>query len=107
MNQAISRVTYALTTIVGLTAFLYPFWLPAITPDPSQQMAHAGDSALMLTVLLVICLAILMLEAQSQGLACVATRVASSNVTAPGPATGRHRYETACAEGRPSSTTAP
>ncbi|MBK8046091.1 MAG: ECF transporter S component [Anaerolineales bacterium] len=68
MNQTISRVTYALTTIVGLTAFLYPFWLPAVTPDSGQQMAHAGDSALMLTVLVVICLAILMLEAQSQGL---------------------------------------
>ena len=50
-----------------MVAFLYPFWLPALQQSPYQQQAHAGDSALMLTLLVGLCLAVLLLEAQSQG----------------------------------------
>lgn len=60
-------MTYTLTTVVGIVAFLYPFWLPAVAQSPEQQLAHAGDSALMLTLLVGLCLAVLLLEVQGQG----------------------------------------
>jgi energy-coupling factor transport system substrate-specific component len=63
----LSGITYLLATSVGIVAFLYPFWLPALQQSPYQQQAHAGDSALMLTVLVGLCLAVLLLEVQSQG----------------------------------------
>ena len=63
----LSGITYLLATGVGIVAFLYPFWLPALQQSPYQQQAHAGDSALMLTVLVGLCLAVLLLEVQSQG----------------------------------------
>ena len=62
-----SVLTYGLTTGIGIAAFLYPFWLPAVAQSPDQQMAHAGDSALMLTLLVGLCLAVLLLEVQGQG----------------------------------------
>jgi len=68
MQRLLSVITYALTTVVGLVAFLYPFWLPALHQSALQQQAHAGDSALMLTLLVAICLAVLLLEAQNQGI---------------------------------------
>ena len=68
MQRALSTLTYALTTVVGLVAFLYPFWMPAVAQAGSQQLAHAGDSALILTLLVAICLAVLLLEVQNQGI---------------------------------------
>ena len=67
MQRTLSFATYALTTCIGVAAFLYPFWLPALPQMGPQQQAHAGDSALMLTLLVGICLAVLLLEVQSQG----------------------------------------
>jgi energy-coupling factor transport system substrate-specific component len=63
----LSVSTYFLATGVGVAAFLYPFWLPALQQSPYQQQAHAGDSALILTVLVGLCLGVLLLEVQSQG----------------------------------------
>lgn len=68
MSRLVSVTTYALTTVVGLVAFLYPFWLPALSQTSIQQQAHAGDSSLMLTLLVAICLAVLLLEVQNQGI---------------------------------------
>ncbi len=67
MNRALTLATYGLTTMVGLMAFLYPFWMPVVIAGNDQQ-AHAGDSALVLTLLVGICLAVLLLEVQSQGI---------------------------------------
>lgn len=64
----LTALTYLLTTLVGVAAFLYPFWLPAVEQSGYQQQAHAGDSALMLTLLIAICLAVLLVEVQSQGI---------------------------------------
>ena len=74
VNQGrwLSILTYSLTTGIGIGAFLYPFWLPALVQSPDQQMAHAGDSALMLTLLVGLCLAVLLLEVQSQGVSAKA-----------------------------------
>lgn len=68
MKRWLSIATYGLTTVVGLVAFLYPFWLPALPQSVLQQQAHAGDSALMLTLLVGICFALLLLEVQRQGI---------------------------------------
>lgn len=68
MKRWLSIATYGLTTVVGIVAFLYPFWLPALPQDARQQQAHAGDSALMLTLLVGICFALLLMEVQSQGI---------------------------------------
>lgn len=61
----LSPLTYLLTTAVGLIAFFYPFWLPVVAGE-SQMQAHAGDSPLVLTLLVIICFAVLLLEVQSQ-----------------------------------------
>ena len=68
MSRGLSIATYALTTVVGMMAFLYPFWLPALHQSEYQQQAHAGDSALMLTLLVGICLGVLLMEVQSQAI---------------------------------------
>ncbi|MBE2240426.1 MAG: ECF transporter S component [Caldilineaceae bacterium] len=66
MRRATTVVTYALTSLVGVIAFLYPFWLPQVARDASGDLAHAGDSALMVTVLVGICFAVLLLEVQRE-----------------------------------------
>lgn len=63
----LSGATYLLTALVGLLAFLYPFWVPAL-PQGGRQEAHAGDSALVLTLLVLICFAVLLLEVQTEGM---------------------------------------
>jgi energy-coupling factor transport system substrate-specific component len=66
-QKLLSVLTYVAVTGIGAAAFLYPFWLPALAQSPYQQQAHAGDSALMLTLLVGMCLAVLLLEVQSEG----------------------------------------
>ena len=66
MNRAITVLTYTLTSLVGIAAFLYPFWLPEVAIDASGTLAHAGDSALMVTLLVGICFAVLLLEVQRE-----------------------------------------
>lgn len=50
---------YVLVTVVGIAAFLYPFWLPT-TALPDQ--AHAGDAPLVAGVVGALALAALLLE---------------------------------------------
>jgi energy-coupling factor transport system substrate-specific component len=64
-QRAGSWIVYGLTTLIGVVAFLYPFWLPAVTQSSQTGMAHAGDAALMLTVLVGLAFAVLLLEVQS------------------------------------------
>ena len=59
-----SILVYGLTTLIGVVAFLYPFWLPAVIQS-EQGMAHAGDAPLMLTVLVGLTFAVLLLEVQT------------------------------------------
>ncbi len=66
MRQTLPVLTYALTSLVGVSAFLYPFWLPQVTASASGDMAHAGDSALMVTLLVGLCFAVLLLEVQRE-----------------------------------------
>ena len=60
-----SFLVYGLTTLIGVVAFLYPFWLPVVTQASSYGMAHAGDAPLMLTLLVGLAFAVLLLEVQT------------------------------------------
>lgn len=66
MKNWLAAVTYGLTSAVGVAAFLYPFWLPQLAQSSDQTLARAGDSALMVAVLMGICFAVLLLEVQRQ-----------------------------------------
>ena len=66
MRRAATIATYTLTSLVGIISFLYPFWLPQVAQDASGDLAHAGDSALMVTVLVGICFVVLLLEVQRE-----------------------------------------
>jgi energy-coupling factor transport system substrate-specific component len=57
-------LVYGLTTLIGVVAFLYPFWLPALTRSEQSGLAHAGDAPLLLTVLVGLAFAVLLLEVQ-------------------------------------------
>ncbi len=66
VQRLLSRLIFAITTVLGVAAFLYPFWLPAVTVQAAGDMAHAGDAALMATLLAGLCFLVLLLEAQTQ-----------------------------------------
>ncbi len=67
--QTISSVAiYCLTTLIGLVAFLYPFWMPALAQGSHTGMAHAEDAPLLLTLLAGLAFAVLLLEVQSAAL---------------------------------------
>ena len=61
-------VIYGLTSLIGIVAFLYPFFIPAQAPSALQGtgggLAHAADSPLFLALLGGFSLVALMLEAQ-------------------------------------------
>ena len=54
-------------SVIGLIAFLYPFWLPGIEAS-AQSVGHAQDAPLMTALLISLCLVALFLDAQSNGL---------------------------------------
>jgi energy-coupling factor transport system substrate-specific component len=57
-------LVYTLTTLIGVVAFLYPFWLPVLAQE-GEGMAHAGDAPLLLVLLVGLAFAVLLLEMQS------------------------------------------
>ncbi len=73
-HQLVSRLLsvsiYVLASLIGLAAFLYPFFTLSIQAEAAatQQMAHGADSPLMLALLIGLCLAALAVEAQGQAM---------------------------------------
>jgi energy-coupling factor transport system substrate-specific component len=67
-RHVVSFTTYLLTMLIGMLAFLYPFWMPVVAQSNATQNAHAGDSALVLTLLVLLCFAVLLLEVQTEGM---------------------------------------
>lgn len=65
-SRLLSFSLYGLTSGLGIAAFLYPFWLPAVAQTASINQAHANDAGLLLALLVGLCLAVLLLEVQSQ-----------------------------------------
>jgi energy-coupling factor transport system substrate-specific component len=67
MRRALSIIVYLLCSLIGLVAFLYPFWLPAVDTT-GMGMAHANDAPLMTTLLVGLTFIALLLEVQGQQL---------------------------------------
>lgn len=67
-NPWASWAIYVLTSGLGVAAFLYPFWLPALQQTSQAGMAHAQDAPLVLSVLVGLCFAVLLLEVQSEAM---------------------------------------
>lgn len=65
-QRILSFLIYGVTNSIGVIAFLYPFWRTALPIAALQDRAHANDAALVLTVLVLLCFAVLLLEVQSQ-----------------------------------------
>ena len=85
---------YALTGLISLVAFLYPFYLPLIAVETNQTRAETAP--LLTMTLLVICLGVLLIEVQGQAvsskmIAALGVLVAASaalrflEVAIPGP----------------------
>ncbi len=68
MRRLLSPAVYVLTSLVGIVAFLYPFWLPALPPTVNSGMAHAADAPLVLTLLVGFSFAVLLLEVQEEAI---------------------------------------
>ena len=70
LQAGLSITIFSLTALLGVGAFLYPFWLPAVVQnaDAGGGMAHSGDSPLMLTAIVGICFAVLLVEVQAQAI---------------------------------------
>jgi energy-coupling factor transport system substrate-specific component len=65
-QRLLSAAIFVLTTVAGVTAFLYPFWSPLAAADAAGNLAHAEDATLMLTVLVALSFLVLLLEVQNQ-----------------------------------------
>ncbi len=65
-QQALSLAVYGLSTAIGLAAFLYPFWLPAVPTSGIMGQAHSQDAPLLLSLLVGLCFVVLLLEVQGQ-----------------------------------------
>lgn len=66
MKRALSFIIYGLSSIIGILAFLYPFWLPNIQKTAIMGQAHTEDSPFVLTILVALCFTVLLLEVQGQ-----------------------------------------
>jgi energy-coupling factor transport system substrate-specific component len=64
--RLLSLVIYVLSTLLGVLAFVYPFFLPAVQKEPTMGQAHAQDAPLLLTLLVGVCFAALLLEVQAE-----------------------------------------
>lgn len=59
--RLLSAVTFALTNLIGLVAYLYPFWLP-VRLAGGETSGHAGDALLVFGLLVSLCLLVLLAE---------------------------------------------
>lgn len=65
--RTLSYAIYGVTTLIGVTAFLYPFWMPALRSS-GDALAHANDAPLLLTLLVGLAFVVLLLEVQSRSI---------------------------------------
>lgn len=63
MNRALSGLLFVLTGLSGAAAFLYPFFLPAVSPSGQES-----GSLLLTTLLLSLSLGVLLVEVQGQAI---------------------------------------
>lgn len=67
LTNAASVATYIAISVIGITAFLSPFWTVNYAADRSAG-AHAADAPLMTAALIALALIAMMLDAQQVGL---------------------------------------
>lgn len=67
-SRILSASVYILTSLMGVVAFLYPFWMPSVARSSTMGMAHASDAPLMLTLLVGVSFAVLLLEVQGESI---------------------------------------
>lgn len=65
-ERLLSLAIYGLSTLLGVMAFLYPFFLPMVQKEAMMGQAHAQDAPLLLTLLVGVCFVALLLEVQAQ-----------------------------------------
>jgi energy-coupling factor transport system substrate-specific component len=63
VSRALGMATYALISIVGLVAFVYPFWLPTLS-----ESGHAQSAPFVTALLIGLCLIAVLLDAQANAL---------------------------------------
>ena len=56
LTRALDRLILALASLIGIVAFLYPFFIPTLPQAPVQNAAHAQDAPLMTILIVVFCL---------------------------------------------------
>jgi len=66
LPQLLSFTIYGLCTVIGVVAFLYPFWLPVVQQTANTSQARADDSPLLLTVLVGLCFMVMLLQVQTE-----------------------------------------
>lgn len=66
LGHHFSNGIYVLTTLLGIAAFLYPFWQPTIAQSSAVNQTRADGSVLLLSLLVLLCFAVLLLEVQSK-----------------------------------------
>ena len=65
-NRLLSLTIYLIATGLGIVTFLYPFFLPVLKEQGSLNTARSGESPLIYTLLLGLCVLVLLFEVQSQ-----------------------------------------
>lgn len=65
-QKLLSTLLFTVSTLIGIIAFLYPFWSLTLQPtNIVMGQAHADDAPLMLTLLVGICFIVMLLEVQA------------------------------------------
>lgn len=64
----LSGLVFGLATLIGMTAFLYPFWMPAVQQGTMTGLAHTQDAPYVLALLTGLCFVVLLLEVQGAGM---------------------------------------
>ncbi|MEM7118819.1 MAG: ECF transporter S component [Chloroflexota bacterium] len=67
MHKLLTTLIYLLSSVIGIVAFTYPFFLPELqTVAASNTAVRSSDAPLLTTILLLLCLGVLLLEIQGQ-----------------------------------------
>lgn len=65
---ASSVLVYGVSSLIGVVAFLYPFWLPGLMQTRQIGLAHGQTAPFVLSLLVFLCLVVLLLEVQQDGI---------------------------------------
>lgn len=74
LRMLLGGALLALTTALGIAAFLYPFWAPGLAraAGGGSDLAHSSDAPLVLTAIVLLAFAVLLVEVQAQAVSAKA-----------------------------------